>query len=247
MIFKRVGAYLIDFLVITVVSSALTYISFINPKHEEYMKINEEYTELLDGYYEGEVKLEEFSEKTRELSYDMNKTGYVYVIGNIVITVLYFGVFQCITKGQTLGKKLLRIKVVSNKEGKELKLYNYLIRLVILNGVILNCLTLVAICFNRETYYSIYKVAANIDSILMIAIFVSVMLNVEGRGLHDIVAGTKVINLREKVVDEPSEFVKEAKIVENALAEEKEEVQEKIKEKSASSKGKVKKDGKKDE
>ncbi|MCM1053545.1 MAG: RDD family protein [Ruminococcus sp.] len=200
-IFKRVCAYLIDFIVITLISAAITSISFLNPKYEEYSKVSGEYNEILNSYYKGDIEIGELSEATRELSYEMNKNGYVYLISGIVVSFLYFGGFAFITKGQTLGKKIMRIKIVSNKD-KELKLYNYLIRCFILNGIIPNIITLVAICFSKSTYFKIYNIGSNFDTILMIVIFLMIMLNKEERGLHDIIAGTKVIDLKTLEVKE---------------------------------------------
>ena len=198
LILKRVGAYLIDIFIVTLISSALAYISFINPKYDEYIKVSEKYNELLEDYYDEELTIEELTEKTQDMSYDMTKNGYVYIVGEIVIAFLYFGVFAYITKGQTLGKKLLNIKITNNKEGKNLKLYNYFIRVFILNSIILNIITLIAACFKKSTYYNIYSFGANLDTIIILVIFIMVLFRKDGRGLHDILASTKVIDLKEE-------------------------------------------------
>ena len=100
------------------------------------------------------------------------------------------------------------IKIVSNK-GRKLKLHNYFIRAFILNGVIMNLLTLIAICFQESTYLKIYTAAMNIDTILSIIIFLMILFWKEGRGLHDILAGTKVIDVREEQAEEEIEEPKE--------------------------------------
>ena len=51
-IFKRFLAYFIDILVITCITSALAYISFINPKYKEYLKVSEEYNKITEQYYD---------------------------------------------------------------------------------------------------------------------------------------------------------------------------------------------------
>lgn len=196
LIFKRIGAFLIDYLIITFISAGLVYIAFINPKYEEYQAASETYANILTDYYDGKINADEFSKQNTEISYDLNKSGYVYIIGNITITLLYYGVFVYFTKGQTLGKRLMNIKIVSNKD-KELKIYNYFIRAIILNGIIGNVITLIAICFSRNTYYQINGIGSDIISILYILIFITVVIN--GRGLHDYIAGTKVISTKEQI------------------------------------------------
>ena len=94
---KRIVAYLIDYLVITLISSALVYLTFINPRYDEYVKASHTYNEVLQNYYSGEIDANELSEQTRELSYELNSNGYVYTIGNIIIIFLYFGVFAYVT------------------------------------------------------------------------------------------------------------------------------------------------------
>ena len=100
------------------------------------------------------------------------------------------------------------IKIVSNK-GKDLKIYNYFIRAFILNGVILNLCTLIAICFKESTYLKIYSAASNFDLILMIILFLMILFWKNGRGLHDILAGTKVIDVRDEANLEVVEETKE--------------------------------------
>ena len=213
---KRIIAYLIDYLIITLISSALTYITFINPRYDEYIETSQAYNEILQDYYDREIDANELTERTQELSYELNSNGYVYTIGSIVITFLYFSVFVYFTKGQTLGKKIMGIRIVSNK-GKELKMHNYLIRTFILNGVIMNLLTLIAICFKESTYLTIYTVASNFDMILMIIIFLMILFYKDGRGLHDILAGTKVIDVRDEanlaVEEEHKEEKEEVEVI----------------------------------
>jgi uncharacterized RDD family membrane protein YckC len=210
-ILKRIGAYLIDFIVITLISMILTKMSFINPKYDEYVEVTNKYNEILSDYYEKEIDIDELNEEVNEISYEMNKSGYVYLIGDIVVIILYFGVFNYVYKGQTLGKKLMNLQIISNKD-KPLKIFNYFIRCIILNGIIMDIITLIAICFSKSTYYDVYRIGSNINMMFQIIIFLSIMFSVSGRGLHDIIAGTKVINTKvsnEEVVKENKEEIKE--------------------------------------
>ena len=96
------------------------------------------------------------------------------------------------------------IRIVSNK-GNDVKWYQYFIRAFILNGVILNILTLIAVCFKESTYLTIYSVASNFDMILMIILFLMILFYKDGRGLHDILAGTKVVDVRMPLEEDNSE------------------------------------------
>lgn len=226
---KRIVAYIIDYLLITLISTSLVYITFINPRYDEYVEVSKNYNAVAEQYYKQEITAEEFSKQINDLSYELNSNGYVYTIGNIIIIFLYYGVFVYFTKGQTLGKRIMGIKIVSNK-GKELKLYNYFIRTFILNGVIMNLCTLIAICFKESTYITIYTAASNFDLILMIILFLMILFWKDGRGLHDILAGTKVIDVRDEanleVVEETKE-TEEVEIIKPKKAKKKKEENEK--------------------
>ena len=95
MALKRIVAYLIDYLVITLISSALVYLTFINPRYDEYVETSNTYNEVLQNYYSGEIDANELSEQTRELSYELNSNGYVYTIGNIIIIFLLWSFCLC--------------------------------------------------------------------------------------------------------------------------------------------------------
>ncbi len=200
-IFKRFLAYFIDFLIIMLVTSAISYLTFLNPRYDKYEKYAEQYNELMDKYVDGDIKIEEYSSQVNDLSYDLNKNGYVYIIADIVVTFLYFGVFQYVTDGQTLGKKILSLKVVSNSD-KKLKIYNYFIRCFILNGVIVNIFNFIGIWFSRSVYQTLNTIGGDIDLILSMIISLMILFYKDGRGLHDVLAGTKVIDLKlNKAVD----------------------------------------------
>lgn len=194
-IFKRIGAYLIDMVIITLIGMAITKLSFINPKYDEYKETSEKYNDMLMDYYDQKIETTDFNNKVRDISYDMNKSGAVFIGCDIVVLILYFGVFAFATHGETLGKKLMGLKIVSSKN-KPLKIYNYIIRCIILNGVIMDVVTLIAINFNRNTYYNIYSLGSNLNMLLEVAIFISIMFTASGRGLHDFIAQTQVIDVK---------------------------------------------------
>jgi len=194
---KRFAAFLIDGLVVMFVSSALSYLTFLNPKYEEYRHYSDIQSEYYEKYYEGEITATELSREVQNLNYDLTKNGYVYVIGTIVISILYYTVFVYFTNGQTLGKKIMGIRIVSNKD-KKLNILNYLIRTIVLNGIIINIVSLVAIGFNRNVFAKITSIASTIDLYYMMVLAMVVVFASNGRGIQDILAGTKVVDDRLK-------------------------------------------------
>ena len=137
LVLKRVMAYVIDVLIVTLLMSFIVSQNFINPYIDEYMDSYNEYTELVQKAQDGEIDTdtEEYKEKTIALNYEVSKYKVVSSSITVVGMILYFVVLQWALKGQTLGKKLMKIRVVANKEGKELNIGNYFLRSLILNNI----------------------------------------------------------------------------------------------------------------
>ena len=63
----------------------------------------------------------------------MQKSSVIVLTASLVVTIAYFVVFQYLNKGQTLGKKLLKIKVKEKGENPSLK--SIIIRTVMINNI----------------------------------------------------------------------------------------------------------------
>ena len=176
---------------------------------EEYDKLIKEnsYAELLIEKYEDEkVSKGEYKEISNQIELASKELAndYNYILGKIAIsdsiitiltTLLYFGIIQYLLKGQTIGKKILKLQVVSSTK-KELNISNFILRTLIINNVLLN---VTVIIFLATTSKSIYIKADSIISLLVsiveaITIFL-VMTRDDKRGLHDLLFGTKVISI----------------------------------------------------
>ncbi len=196
-IFKRFGAYVVDMFIITIICSLFTLVKFINPSYDKYIKASEEYNEVIASFRDEDIDAKEFNEKVRDLEYSLNKNGCIYIGIEIVVIFLYFGLFAYYRKGQTLGKQLFSLQIISSND-KELQLYNYFIRVFILYGIIPSILRLIGVCFNHNIYNTVSLASSYIDTFLGLVIALMILFTKDGRGLHDKLAGTKVIDLKLK-------------------------------------------------
>ena len=221
--FKRIAAYFIDMVIVSVVVFGLTNIKQINYQYDNHEKVAKEYQVYVDKYEKLENKYENAKEKYKDkkitkkkyneiknsyndykkgyekqikkFNYEISKNSVISTIISIAIVIAYFGIFQFSMNGQTIGKKLMKLKVVKNKEG-ELTIFNYLIRCAILNGVIINILLIVFVnMFNTNNFYTANYIISNIQSIIEILILIMVFMTNDSRGLHDYIAGTKVVEI----------------------------------------------------
>ncbi len=248
-ILNRVFAYAVDLLILLLVSSILTNISFLNPQLKNYNKYygqlsdyakeynsfisdlekyykdgelsEENYTKLIENhkkyeenlskYYEDSKlskkeykKLEseaelDYQKKYEDLAYKIAKNSSISSAIYIIVTILYFGIFNLITDGQTLGKKLFKLKIVSSgSDDSKPNIVSYLIRSVLLYNTIYYLVSLIGIyTLNKENYYLVTNIVYQIQYYIQIIIICMVMLRTDGRGLHDILAKTKVISIND--------------------------------------------------
>lgn len=190
-------------------------------KDEDYQKLiedNPNYKENVYKYYE-DSKLEkeeyenlikdikkDYQNKYIKIKYKIEKNSTISNISYLLIIILYFGVFNLITNGQTLGKKLFRLKIVKKDDTKP-NIINYLLRSILLYNVIYLIVSLVCVyTLNSKDYYTITSIIYEIQYYIQWIIIFMITIRKDGRGLHDLIGNTKVIALDKEgniIEDEP--------------------------------------------
>lgn len=201
---KRVIAYLMDFLFITILVSFIVNIKIINPYLDKYRDTYDEYNKLITNVNENKLDTEsdEYKTKIVDLTYDLNKYRVVSASISSILFLGYFGVLQYILKGQTLGKKIMKIKVTSVSD-KKLNILNFLTRSVILNNILFSIILIVGVyVFNKNNYYNLSLIVYYIELLVMSLIVLMIVLRKDNRGLHELITNTKVV-----AVDENSDVV----------------------------------------
>lgn len=195
---KRVSAYLLDICLIYLFMSLITGIRFINPTYDKLIETSNEYQEVINDYNEKKITEDEVLEYQKEYIYKATKYGVSTNIVVILVIFAYFGLFQKFNNGQTLGKKIMKIKVVSNSD-KKLSVWSYFLRIlptyyIFIGSVIPIIITSILVFIIGSSHF------ASINSVVVylffgIAIMSFVMMNIrkDKRGLHDLISGTKVI------------------------------------------------------
>ena len=185
---KRLGAFIIDSVILSIVFAIITMGFKIDTKN-----IDEEVTNTLEQYESGNITSEEYLDKTLELNYELQKSSLVVNSLNIVLYVGYFIVFGYLNKGQTIGKKICKIKVVNNKDDK-LSIWNMVIRSLFIYGIFTLLYSVIFVnVLNKEMFGYSYVIVSYLEIIFMAVTFFMVLYKKDGRGLHDIIANTNVI------------------------------------------------------
>ena len=112
---KRLFAYIVDVLILSIV---LFLANTIIPQSNNIKDFNNQLSDLNEQYLNQEISFEEYSKDYSKINYEIDKQNSVYAIQNIIFVIGYFIILPYLLNGQTIGKKLLKIKVV----GKDTKL-----------------------------------------------------------------------------------------------------------------------------
>ena len=171
---KRLMAYLLDILFVAVVFYLVSSIRFINPYYDKYIEVFNDYTETLDKYSKQEITSEEM----------------------LVIIIGYYVLFQKFNNGQTLGKKIMKIKVVS-KDNTNPSLLSYLLRSSFIYylyvGSLIPLVLNSILSFTISSHYYLYISALISYLFFVISMASLVMCMLKGNTIHDYLSKTKVV------------------------------------------------------
>lgn len=180
-------------------------------EYEKLVSSNTEYKKVVDKYYkDGKLTKSNYKKLSNKLDSDFgNEYKNVYykisrysIINNIVYIVvifIYFVGINILTKGQTVGKKILKLKIVNNKNPQDnVSFISYVIRALVLYNPLYYLALVIGPCiFDVSSFYTWSLVWSNIKNYLEIVILVMIIIRADGRGLHDLLASTKVVMLDE--------------------------------------------------
>ena len=139
---------------------------------------------------------------SNKMSKQIYKIDYSMLFNNIyylVFSFLYFVLFAYFTNGQTLGKKLFKLRVV-RQDGEKVKLSNLMLRTLLsgssifmgVNIIVVIQLLLLMISQNQVYFYAI--LFSSMISYVIEIIGLVLLFSKEHRSLDDIIGSTKVID-----------------------------------------------------
>ena len=186
--FKRLLAYVIDTIIITLIIGVLSSVV----SNKQYEKASEEYMRLQESYMKQEITITEYQNDIKPIVYDMQKSSVTINTVSVLLSIAYFIVFQYLNRGQTIGKKLMRIKITENN--KEPSLKAMVIRTIIINSILTGILNIVLVyLLNKNTYYTGYQIVSYIELAFAFISALFIIYRKDKLGLHDIIAKTEVI------------------------------------------------------
>ena len=187
--FDRLTAYIIDVIIISLITSIIfTSIPTNNKELEKQL------SSLQDEVLSNNITYEEFVDEYQDLYYKNKKDTMTQSAITLTITIAYFVIFQYMNKGQTIGKKILHLRVVDNNTEKPLSIFKGLIRSLLIWNILSGTLGIVLIyILNKESYITSNLIISSLESIFIFITAMFTLYRKDNRGLHDIIINSKVI------------------------------------------------------
>ena len=188
---KRFFAYIIDIFIVLVIANLITMFIPISEKTQDYYK---ELQTTQKKMYDKEIDVKEYTDIVLEDNYNISKGTVLISLTSIIIYILYFVVYQVYNNGQTVGKKLMKIKVKSITD-ESLSINTMLFRALIIYGIATNIINLILILLLKKALYlSTSNTISIIQSLIVIISVFMILFSKQKRGIHDIITKTEVVN-----------------------------------------------------
>ena len=133
-------------------------------------------------------------------AYEMDKTSIYFNIINVGIILLYFVLMEYFMKGQTLGKRICKIQVVSVCENKKPSVIQFLVRNIILYNILASIISLILLfTLNKNSYIEVNSIIRLIFSVVELINYGFIIFSKDKRGIHDYASQTRVVEYIKEV------------------------------------------------
>ena len=186
---KRFLAYLIDIIIVGIVMGIISAI--FTTKNATVL--SNQFLELNEQVINTKLDFSIYYSRVADITLSLDRENFMINIINCVIIILYFVVLPLYKNGQTLGKKIFKIKIV-REDKEDLTANELIIRNIVVNGL-LN--TFLAFCLvfllSGFEYFTITSILGFIQFVLVVVSSCMIIFRKDKKGLHYIITKTKVV------------------------------------------------------
>ncbi len=190
MLKKRILAYLIDMMVVAIIMNIIG----IFMMNSNTTKLNEELNTLNNEVIDRKISEETYINRLVIIEQDMDKENLNTNIIELMLVFGYFVVVPFCFNGQTIGKKVFKIKIKA-KNG-DLTINSLLIRTLMIDGLssLLVCISTIYLV-DSMPYFIIKTGIRLIELVILVVSVVKIKNTEEKQGLHDRIAKTEVVEV----------------------------------------------------
>lgn len=191
---KRFAAYTIDILLVVLVG-AIIAAPFVDA--ESMLNLTDSLYEVLEKYSISEIGYTTYMSELIPLTYQLARKSGVVTLATLFVEIMYFIVYQFYHNGQTIGKRLMKIRVVSLSG--DMTMNQMLIRSLIINSILIDMIIFGLVIFSTQNlYYYGTLFLERIQNVIVIISLLMIIFGKRSRGLHDLISSCEVISEKVK-------------------------------------------------
>lgn len=190
---KRLLAYILDIAILFIFT--LVSLLFI-PSNDKVVELSKNFDKLGELVLEESITLSTYLSSSANIMHEIDKLEIVPNMVNIFFIMLLFIVVPYITKGQTLGMIISKIKLIKNNREKP-SILDYIIRASLVYFLGYSLITILLVNFIPSiAYFVIASILLFLEILLVIISFFMLLYRHDRRGLCDILTKTKVVKCK---------------------------------------------------
>ena len=188
---QRFVAFMIDLILVSFITSLVTAII---PTNSSIDKLYDQQVKIVENYTAGKITMQEYVNQLVDINYDIAKQTGIITLVSIAISLLYYVLYVYKNDGQSIGKKMMKIRIQKKDKDKELTMNDLLFRTMILQGTLVSIIGFCTILFlDKDNYLATNSLLNLIQYSILIISFFLIAFTKERQGLHDMVAKTEVV------------------------------------------------------
>ena len=188
---QRFVAFMIDLILVSFITSLVTAII---PTNSSIDKLYDQQVKIVKNYTARKITMQEYVNQLVDINYDIAKQTGIITLISIAISLLYYVLYVYKNDGQSIGKKMMKIRIQKKDKDKELTMNDLLFRTMILQGTLVSIIGFCTILFlDKDTYLATNSLLNLIQYSILIISFFLIAFTKERQGLHDMVAKTEVV------------------------------------------------------
>lgn len=190
---KRLLAYLIDIIILSLI---LTFVGLFIPTSSNVVNLNNELMSINNSFLDGNIDINTFINQYSVIGYSIQREMFLTNLISVVLGIIYFIVYPLYNGGQSIGKKIIGLKIVS-ADDSDVSSNSLLVRYLLMENIGTTIISMCLIFVLKDFSYIVS------DSILSFLQFLVVIISIfmviyrrDKRSLPDLIAGTKVIEVK---------------------------------------------------
>ena len=187
---KRLVAYILDAIIVSLIFSVLTM--FIKESNN-LINLNNQLNTISENLINKTITMKEYFNQVASVQYLISKETFLQNLFSLILMIGYFIILPYYYNGQTIGKKMMKIKIV--KEEDKLTINDLALRSLLANGIAMTFIELALIFLIKDTpYFITISILSFIQFLLVITSVFMILYRKDKKALHDIVCKTLVVD-----------------------------------------------------